>query len=406
MADRASRLPSPRWSRWYAIAAPLVAASALHGAPGRADPLVEPWRVARADPVSRLRSTDPARRHGAAYALLRDRLAGGAGPSEAERADEDEALFAIIAQDSDLSARLTALTALGLPVTRDASHLEARLDALRVRDLGPPPLSIAALHAYGSAPVLEAFALDWRGAVPDDDLGAVAVDALAVRFAARVAGRAVDDPLRWRVLARRGDPSPAAALLAELARAAGALRGPRAMAAVGAVRTLRLAEAAPAVLAVALRAPDRELRRRATLALGELGGVGVGDLTALVGDPITRASAYEAIGRLRLREALPLLREGLSLDDPGDRLAARDALGLFEGRAEADEGDARVGTAALERRLLTDADDGARVAAATVLARRRGLAALPLIEAAARVAWSATMIDGLSRAAALARAEP
>ncbi len=404
-----------RWSfcdlrsrRWYAIAAPLVAALALDDATGLADPLEEPWRIARSDPAARLRSDDLSVRRGGAYALLRSRLAEFPGVSESERVSEDEALLSLLARETDLSARLTALTALALPLGRDASFLGSRVASLRLQDTAPPPLALGALHAFGATSAL----LDGAGqdawVVPDDDHAAVSLDALARRPDADPEGHPVDEPMRWRILARRGDPSAASAIVAELNRAALGIRRIRGMSAVSAARSLRLAEAVPALVAIARGAPERELRRRAATALGDLGGVTTEDLVALIDDPVTRGSALGAVARLDHREALPAVRERLRSDDPGDRAAALAALAALEGPSPArpaSPGRSVDGesVAALERLLLTDVDGEARVAAAMALARRRGAGALRVIEAATTVAWSAAMLDGLSLAATLAR---
>jgi HEAT repeat protein len=177
---------------------------------------------------------------------------------------------------------------------------------------------------------------------------------------------------------------------------------------VSAARSLRRAEAVPALVAIARGAPERELRRRAATALGDLGGVTTEDLVALIDDPVTRGSALGAVARLDHREALPAVRERLRSDDPGDRAAALAALAALEGPSPArpaSPGRSVDGesVAALERLLLTDVDGEARVAAAMALARRRGAGALRVIEAATTVAWSAAMLDGLSLAATLAR---
>jgi hypothetical protein len=393
--------------RWYAIGVGLGLALSLHDAIALADPLDEPWRIARADPLSRLRSDDVARRRGGAYSLVRARLAGAEGTTASERAAQDDALLALLVQETDLAARLTAVAALSLPPDRDARALAARVEALRLGELAPPALALAALHALGSTEALLDAARARGSVVPDDELAAVALDALALRPSSALEGRAVEEPLRWRVLAQRGDPSIAAAVVAELGRAAEEIRGGRGMSAIRAARALRLADAAPALLAVARRGPERELRRQAAAALGDVGGVTDAELGVLLDDPVVRGPTLAAIGRLGARGALAAVRGCLTLDDPADRRAAEEALAALgsPARVEAPVGPAAQGsTPALERVLLTDADDGRRVAAAEALARREGARALPSIAAARAVAWSAAMASGLRRAEALARA--
>jgi len=403
-----SRAPAPRG---YAITVGLVCALALHDATAHATPLAEPWRIARADPLSRLRSTDLARRRGGAYAILRARLAGRVLSSEVDRSAEDDALLALLAQEPDLSARLTALTALALPAGRDARSLVARVEALRLPELAPPTLALAALHALGTLEAQLDAARARGSVVPDDELAAVALDALAARPDEPVEGRLVEEPLRWRILARRGDPSAAGAIVGELRRAAEEIRGGRGLSAVRAARALRLVEAAPALLAIARTGPERELRRQSIEALGDVGGVSDEALGALVGDPVARGPALSAIARLRALGALPAVRRCLATDDPGDRRAAEEALAALRGGRprEADAIEAVTGTTpALERTLLTDVDGERRLAAAMALARREGGAARPALEAARAVAWSARLADGLSLALQVARgaAEP
>ncbi len=394
--------------RWYAIATPLVAALSLDDATGLADPLEEPWRIARSDPTARLRNADLSVRRGGAYALLRSRLTEASGVSETERFAQDEALLALLARESDLEVRLTALTALALPLGRDPYFLGVRIESLRLQSTAPPSLALASLHAFGLASAL----LDGAGrelrVVPDDDRAAVSLDALARRPDANPDGVTVEESLRWRIMARRGDPSAASAIVAELTRAASQNRPVRGVSAVRAARSLRLAEAVPALVTIARGAPERELRREATSALGDLGGVATEDLIALINDPLTRAPALGAVARLGHRDALPAVQECLRSDDPGDRAAALATVAALEepvpsrpssmGRSW--EGES---VAALERVLLTDVDAEARVGAAMALARRRGVEALASIEAARMVAWSAAMLDGLSLAAAVAR---
>nr|MBK7063890.1 hypothetical protein [Deltaproteobacteria bacterium] len=115
--------------RWYAIVAALVLGPYIHDDIAWADPLDEPWRIARADPLSRLRSVELSRRRGGLWAIVRARLEGGRGLSEVDRSAEDEALLSLLAQEPDLSARLTALTALALPLGRDTRSLAARRGA-------------------------------------------------------------------------------------------------------------------------------------------------------------------------------------------------------------------------------------------------------------------------------------
>lgn len=378
-------------------------ALSLHDDTSLADPLDEPWRVARANPVARLRSADLAQRRGGAYSLLRSRLAGDPGISESERAAQDAALVTLLGHETDLSARLTALTALALPLTRDRDLAGTRVAQLRLSDSAPPPLALAALHAFGPASELVDGAQARAGVAPDDDLAAVALDALARRPDAALEGYAVDAPLRWRIMARRGDPSAAPAIVGELGRAAVEVRGRLGMSAIRAARVLRLAEAVPALLAVARSAQERELRRAATEALGDLGGVSTADLVALMEEPVTREPAFVAAARLGDRGALLVVRRYADGDDPGDRAAALAALGRAGASARPVAAATTESAAALERRLLTEVDAGARVDAAMALARRRGVAALPAIEAAAAVAWSAALLDGLSLAASVAR---
>ncbi len=407
MGDRSSS-SGLRSLRWYAIAAPLVAALALDDATGLADPLDEPWRIARADPTARLRSADLSVRRGGAYALLRSRLTDSPGVSETERFAQDEALLSFLTREADLEARLTALTALALPVGRDPSLLGARIDSLNLSNAAPP-IALASLHAFGLTALLRQGAGQEAFVVPDDDRAAVSLDALARRPDVSLEGHPLDEPLSWRILARRGDPSAAAAIVAELTRAPQQNRRIHRASAVWAARSLRLVEAVPALVAMARGAPERELRRQATAALGDLGGVATEDLVALIDDPLTRASALGAVARLGHREALPAVRRYLQDTDPGDRAAAVDALAALEGRVTVRPTGPSVGllvgesVAALERRLLTDVDGEVRVTAAMALARRRGVNALRAIEAATVVAWSAAMLDGLSLAAAIAR---
>ncbi|MBK8694139.1 MAG: hypothetical protein IPN17_18105 [Deltaproteobacteria bacterium] len=193
--------------RWYAIVAALVLGPYLHDDIAWADPLDEPWRIARADPLSRLRSVELSRRRGGLWAIVRARLEGGRGLSEVDRSAEDEALLSLLAQEPDLSARLTALTALALPLGRDTRSLAARVEALRLPELAPPALALAALHAVGTTESLLDAARARGSVVPDDELAAVALDALATRQYAELEGRTVEEPLSWRIQARRRDPA-------------------------------------------------------------------------------------------------------------------------------------------------------------------------------------------------------
>lgn len=405
------RTAMSRPSRWYAIAVGLVVAPFLHDAIARADPLEEPWRIARAAPRSRLRSVELVTRRGGAWAILRSRLAGDRGVSEVDRSAEDEALLALLAQESDLSARLTALTALALPPGRDTRSLASRVEALRLSELAPPSLALAALHSLGAPEALLDAARARGSVVPDDDLAAVALDALASRQYAALEGRAVEEPLRWRILARRRDPSAASAIVAELARAAVEIRGGRGLSAIRAARELRLTEAAASLLAIARTGPERELRRQAIEALGEVGGITDEELGSLIDDPVARGPALRAVVGLGARGALPAVRRCLQLDDPGDRRAAEEALAAMSVEvapttgSEAMEGES---VTALERALLTGVDEAGRLRAAMALARRDGWGALPALEAARAVAWSRRLLDGLSLATAVARgsAEP
>lgn len=369
--------------------------------------------MARADPLSRLRSTDIAQRQGGAYAILLSRLGPADGASGVDQSAADEALLSLLVQETDTSARLTALTALALPFGRDTRSLATRVEALRLAELAPPALALAALHALGTPEALLDAARARGSVVPDDELAAVALDALATRQYGALEGRTVEEPLRWRILARRRDPSAAAAIVEELVRAAGEIRGARGMSAIRAARALRLAEASAALLAIARSGPERELRRQAIEAIGDVGGVGDDDLAALLDDPVARGPALRAIARLGARGALPAVRQCLRLDDPGDRLAAAEALaGLEDGAAQghlAYEAAPMGGSSAtLLRVMLTEVDEGRRLGAAMTLARREGTAAVRALEAATAVAWSRRLIDGLSLATAVARgaAEP
>ena len=424
-----------RSSRWYAIVVGPVLALWLHDAIAYGDPLEEPWRIARADPLARLRSVDLARRRGGAYAIARARLAGTAALSEVDRRAEDEALLALLAQEPDASARLTALTALALPLGRDTRSVALRIEALRLPELAPPAVALAALHAFGTPEALLDAARARGSVVSADDLSSVALDALATRQFASLEGRAVEEPLRWRILARRRDPSAASAIVAELVRASGEIRGGRGLSAIDAARALRLTEASSALLALARTGPERHLRRQAVEALGALGGASDDELAALVDDPVTRGPALGAIVRLGVRGARSAVLRCLLLDDPGDRLAAVEVLLAWGDRAGRDlahdhlarEPDAAVrarieallravapaGSAAttaeessstLQRQLLTEVDEGRRLAAAMTLARREGSGALPALAAAAAVAWSDRLVEGLSLATAVARA--
>lgn len=420
----------PRSSRWYSAIAGSVLAFWLHDATVHGDPLEEPWRIARADPLARLRSVDLARRRGGAYAIVIARLAGSTGLSEVDRRAEDEALLALLAQEPDESVRVTALTALALPLGRDTRSLALRMEALRLPELAPPVVALAALHAFGTSEALLEAARARGSVVSDDDLSSVALDALATRQFSSLAGRAVEDPLRWRILARRGDPSAAFAIVAELVRASREIRGGRGLSAIDAARALRLTEASTALLAIARTGPERHLRRQAVEALGALGGASDDELAALLDDPVTRGPALGAIARLGARGARSAVQRCLLLDDPGDRLAAVEALvALGDGAgpeiarepnaavreqlevllpAEAPEGaspdTATERSSALQRRLFTEVDEGRRLEAAMTLARREGSGALPALAAAEAVAWSARLIDGLSLATAVARA--
>jgi hypothetical protein len=383
----------------------------LHDATASADPLGDPWRIARADPVARLRSADLARRRGGAYAILCARLDGEGEGVELERRVEDDALLALLATETDLSARLTALAALALPSGRDARAVVERVEALRLPELGPPALALAALHALGSPEAQLDAARARGGVVPDDDLAAVALDALAARPDASLDGRGVEEPLRWRILAARRDPSAAAAIVAELVRASVEVRGGRGMSAIRAARSLRLAEASTALLAIARSGPERALRREAVDALGDVGGVTDDDLAALLDDPAARGPAMSAIGRLRAVRAAPAVRRYAEGDDPGDRRDAEAALAALRGAEPtgATAPAARGGHAAsLRRALLTEVDEALRLGAAMALARLDGPGALRTLRAARAVAWSRGLLDGLSLAIELARsgAEP
>jgi hypothetical protein len=400
-----------RPSRWYAIVAGLVVAPFLHDDIAGADPLEEPWRIARAVPLSRLQSAELSTRRGGAWAILRSRLAGDRGLSEVDRSAEDEALLALLAQESDLSARLTALTALALPPGRDTRSLTSRVEALRLPELAPPALALAALHALGSPEALLDAARARGSVVPDDELASVALDALATRPYSAPEGRAVEEPLRWRILARRRDPSAAAAIVGELARAAVEIRGGRGLSAIRAARELRLAEASAPLRAIARTGPERELRRQAVEALGEVGGITDEELGSLIDDPVTRGPALRAVVRLGALGALPAVRRCLALDDPGDRLAAQEALSALSvevARSTEAEATGAGREGALERALLTGVDEAGRLRAAMALARRQGRGALPALEAARAVAWSRRLLDGLSLATGVARgsAEP
>ncbi len=400
-----------RPSRWYAIVAGLVVAPFLHDDIARADPLEEPWRIARAAPLSRLRSVELSTRRGGAWAILHSRLAGDRGLSEVDRSAEDEALLALLAQESDLSARLTALTALALPPGRDARSLTSRVEALRLPELAPASLALAALHALGSPEALLDAARARGSVVPDDELAAVALDALATRQYAALEGRSVEEPLRWRILARRRDPSAAAAIVAELTRAAVEIRGGRGLSAIRAARELRLAEASPSLLAIARTGPERELRRQAIEALGEVGGITDEELGSLIDDPVTRGPALRAVVGLGALGAIPAVRRCLELDDPGDRRAAQEALSALSVEVAPSTGAEAMGVereGALERALLTGVDEAGRLRAAMALARWQGRRALPALEAARASAWSRRLLDGLSLATGVARgsAEP
>gem|GEM_PF-1989678 len=401
--------PGHRPSRWYAIVVGFAVWTYLHDDIAWADPLDEPWRIARADPLSRLRSVELSRRRGGLWAIVRARLEGDRGLSEVDRSAEDEALLSLLAQEPDLSARLTALTALALPLGRDTRSLAARVEALRLPELAPPALALAALHAVGSTESLLDAARARGSVVPDDELAAVALDALATRQYAELEGRTVEEPLLWRIQARRRDPGAAAAIVAELVRASVEIRGGRGMSAIRAARELRLTEASAALLEIARSGPERELRRQAVEALGDLGGVADEALAALLDDPVTRGPALGAVARLRALGAVAAVRRCLQLDDPGDRRSAEEALASLRGEAApapAEEVTTTEGRspAALRRALLTEADEGVRLRAAMALAGLEGSGALPALEAARAVAWSRRLLDGLSLAAAAARA--
>ena len=394
--------------RWYAIVAALVLGPYIHDDIAWADPLDEPWRIARADPLSRLRSVELSRRRGGLWAIVRARLEGGRGLSEVDRSAEDEALLSLLAQEPDLSARLTALTALALPLGRDTRSLAARIEALRLPELAPPALALAALHAVGTTESLLDAARARGSVVPDDELAAVALDALATRQHAELEGRTVEEPLQWRIQARRRDPGAAAAIVAELVRASVEIRGGRGLSAIRAARELRLTEASVALLEIARSGPERELRRQAVEALGDVGGVADEALAGLLDDPVTRGPALGAVARLRALGAVAAVRRCLQLDDPGDRRSAEEALASLRGEAASAPGEEATtegaSPAALRRALLTEVDEGVRLRAAMALARREGSGALPALEAARAVAWSRRLLDGLSLAAAAARA--